>query len=368
MAIDVGSFLPQQVIFHKVPKARVTEKSLDTLELAQAPITLNPRLIRYFRDRIVESFRKRFDVVYEPPRPKPEPNNAPEPVQPVSDVDRSPVPPLVVDFFTGDGGNFIDASATMAKHLYLKQKGGSNEGILVLIEGTVTQGPQAGKCLVVLKLEPSEALTLDPVHNEQGLSTYNVQVHDVAFEKKARVFKAALFPRTASLAELHALVSDPQLGRAGLHDNDIADFFLDFLGCTFRETADRLTKQFVEYIDDFGANIADEALRARFVLAGLAEVNSRAETIDLQDFAERALPPALQDEFLRSLRHEDGSVPLIPKDRSLVGNRTDNILAEFAGGMKVWGPRNVIDAHLKPVNGHWMIDAEFRGMHPTAKR
>lgn len=368
MAIDVGSFLPQRVIFHKVPKARVTEKALETLELAQAPIELNPRLVRYFRDRIVESLRKRFDVVYDPPDPLPDAGSPPGPPQPVSSADRSPIPQLVVDFFTGDGDNFVDASATMAKHLYMKQKGGSNEGILVLIEGAVTQGSQSGKCLVVLKLEPSEALTLDPVQNEQGLSTYNVQVHDVAFEKKARVFKAALFPRTQSLAQLHALVSDPQLGRAGLHDNDVADFFLDFLGCKFRETADRLTRRFVEYIDDFGARIADEALRASFVLAGLAEVDSRAETIDPQEFAERALPPELQDDFLRSLRHDDGSVPLIPKDKSLVGNRTDNVLAEFAGGMKVWGPREVIDTHLKPVNGHWMIDAEFRGMHPTAKR
>lgn len=367
MAIDVGSFLPQQVIFHKVPKAKIGEKDLASLELAEAPIELDNRLVRYFRDRIVESLQKRFDVVYNPPAP-PADEDEPEEGHPVADTDRSPIPQLVVDFFAGDGDNFVDASARMAQHLYLKQKGGSNEGILVLIEGVVTQGKDSGKCLVVLKLEPSEALTVDPVQNAEGKSTYNVKVHDVAFEKKARVFKAALFPRTKSLAKLSALVSDPQLGRAGLHDNDVADFFLAFLGCKFRETADRLTKQFVEYIDDFGAQIEDDGLRASFVLAGLAEVSSRAETIDPQDFAERALPPELQDDFLGSLRHTDGSVPLIPKDRTLVGSRSDNVLAEFSLGVKVFGPREVIDEHLKLVDGIWQIDAEFRGMHPTAKR
>lgn len=366
MPIDVGSFLPQTVIFHKVPKARLSEKSLDDLELAEAPIDLSPRLIRYFRERIIESLQKRFDVVYDPPPPPPPDEDAES--QPIAQTTTSPIPQLVVDFFVGDGANFVPASAAMAKHLYLTQKGGSNEGILVLIEGAITSGKSTGKCLVVLKLEPSEALTLDPVQNKQGLSTYNVQVHDVAFERKARVFKAAIFPRASSLAKLAGYVSDPQLGRAGLHDNDVADFFLGFLGCRLRETADRLTKRFVEYIDDFGKTIDDEALRAKFVIQGLAEVDSRAETIDPQDFAERALPPHLQDRFLAKVRHEDGSVPLIPKDRTLVGRRTDNVVAEFAGGMRVFGPREFVKDHLKPENGQWVIDAEFRGMHPTAQR
>lgn len=364
MRIDVGSFLPQRVIFHKVPKARLSEKSVDELELAEAPIELTPRLIRYFRERIVESLQKRFDVVYDPPPAQ----DDDEEDQPIAHSLSSPIPQLIVDFFIGDGDNFVPASAAMAKHLYLKQKGGSNEGILVLIEGAITAGQSTGKCVVVLKLEPSEALTLDPMQNSEGLSTYNVQVHDVAFERKARVFKAALFPRAASLAKLTGFVSDPQLGRAGLHDNDVADFFLGFLGCRLRETADRLTKRFVEYIDNFGKTIDDGALRAKFVIQGLAEVDSRAETIDPQDFAERALPPELQDQFLGPLRHEDGSVPLIPKDRTLVGSRTDNVVADFAGGMKVFGPREVVNMHLKREDGRWVIDAEFRGIHPTAQR
>jgi 37-kD nucleoid-associated bacterial protein len=362
MSIDVGSFLPQTVIFHKVPKARLSEKIIDELELAEAPIELTPRLIRYFRDRIVESLSKRFDVVYDPPQV-----SAAE-GQPVAQADTSPIPQLVVDFFSGGGVNFVPASGAMAKHLYMKQKGGSNEGILVLVEGAITSGKSMGKCLVVLKLEPSEALTLEPVQNHQGLSTYDVQVHDVAFEKKARIFKAALFPRAVSLAAITGYVSDPQVGRAGLHDNDVADFFLGFLGCQFRETADRLTKYFVEYVDRFAKNIEDDARRAKFVIQGLAEVDSQVETIDPQDFAKRSLPPELQDQFLANLRNEDGSVPLIPKDRTLIGSRTENVLAEFAGGMKVWGPREVIATHLKQVDGHWVIDAQFRGMHPTAQR
>jgi hypothetical protein len=362
MSIDVGSFLPQTVIFHKVPKARLSEKATGDLELAQAPIELTPRLTRYFRDRIVESLSKRFDVVYEPPQEGIDGEG-----QPVTQVG-SPIPQLVVDFFSGNGANFVPASAAMAKHLYLKQKGGSNEGILVLIEGAITSGKSTGKCLVVLKLEPSEALTLDPIQNQQGLSTYNVQVHDVAFERKARVFKAALFPRTTSLATITGYVSDPQVGRAGLHDNEIADFFLSFLGCQLRESADRLTKQFVEYVDLFSNSIEDDALRAKFVIQGLAEVESRVETIDPQDFAERSLPPGLQDQFLSELRNEDGSVPLIVKDRSLIGSRTNNVVAEFAGGIRVLGPRQVIDTHLKLVDGRWVIDAQFEGMHPTAQR
>lgn len=366
MEIDVGSFLPQQVIFHKVPKAPVGQKELDTLELAEAPIELNPRLVRYFRNRIVESLQKRFDVVYdEPPAPPLDEDGSP---QPVAAEKRSPIPQHVIDFFVGDGANYVTASADMAKHLYLKQKGGSNEGILVLIEGTLTQGRQVGKCLVVLKLEPSEALTLDPALNAQGQQTYNVQVHDVAFEKKARVFKAALFTRTDSLAALRGYVSDPQLGRAGLHDNDVADFFLDFLGVKFRETADRLTKRFLEYVDDFADALDDPNLRRQVVIAGMTEVDSNAETIDPKEFAERYFPPEHQDNFLERFRHEDGSVPLIPKDKSLVRSRIDNVLAEFEGGLKVWGSREMIENHFKKVDDVWQIDVPLKDIGPTGRR
>ncbi len=127
MAMDVGSFLPQQVIFHKISKAPVGQKELDTLELAEAPIELNPRLVRYFRDRIVESLQKRFDVVYDEPPPAPldETGTA----QPAAAEKRSFIPQHVVQFFVGDGANYVAASTDMAKHLYLKQKGGSNEGM-----------------------------------------------------------------------------------------------------------------------------------------------------------------------------------------------------------------------------------------------
>lgn len=366
MAIDVGSFLPQQVIFHKVPKAPIGQKDLDSLELAEAPIQLTPRLIRYFRDRIIESLQKRFDVVYDEPPPPPVDENG-EP-QPIATDKESPIPGHVVDFFTGGGVNFVAASADMARHLYLTQKGISNEGILVLIEGALSQGTTAGKCLVVLKLEPSEALTVDPTTDDEGRQTFSVQVHEVAFEKKARVFKAALFTRTKTLADLRGYVSDPQLGRAGLHDNEVADFFLEFLGCKLRETADRLTKRFLEHVDAFADSIDDANLRQRFVIAGMTEIDSNAETIDPKDFAERHLPPALQDDFLGRLRHPDGSVPLIAKDKSLVRTRVDNVLAEFEGGMKVWGPRQVIEDHFKQVDGVWQIDATLKDFGPTGRR
>jgi hypothetical protein len=365
MAIDVGSFLPQQVIFHKVPKAPVGDKDLSTLELAEAPIALTPRLVRYFKDRIVESLQKRFDVVYNEPAPPPVDDDGTP--QPVGDEKHSPIPGHVVDFFTNDGANYVAASADMAKHLFLSQAGGSNEGILVLIEGAITNGAETGKCLVVLKLEPSEALTLEPATNASGLQTYDVQVHDVAFEKKARVFKAALFPRTANLAGLRGYVSDPQLGRAGLHTNEVAEFFLHFLGVKLRDTPERLTKQFLEYVDDFADGLEDP-VRQRLVIAGMAELASNAETIDPKDFAERALPADLQDDFLGKLQNNDGSVPLIPKDASLVRSRIDNVMAEFEGGLKVWGPKEVISEHLRKVDGIWQIDSTLQGFGPTGRR
>jgi hypothetical protein len=371
MAIDVGSFIPSQVIFHKVPKDKKGEKDFGALEeeLAEAPINLSPKLKTYFKDRIVESLKKRFDVVYSPPPPPPpaadddEGAKVPDPADAIS-----PVPGLVLEFFEGNGENFVEASRTMARHLYDRQDGVPNEGILVLVEGTLMSGTPSGKCLVLLKLEPSEAVTIDPTTTKDGKATYAVEVHDVAFEKRARVFKVALFPRTDSLANLTAVVSDPQQGRAGLHEEDVALFFRKYIGCDFKETADRQTKAFVEYLDDFAPKIADEEKRRDFIIAGLEELNNNEGVINPQDFAARTLTPELQDEFLRPLRNEDQSIGLIPKDRTALPRRLDNVMFEFQGGLKIFGPRTEVEDHVKKnKQGNWEVDAPVKWIGPKAR-
>lgn len=368
MALDVGSFLPAQVIFHKVPKDKKSEKDFEALEqdLAEAPIELTPKLVKYFKDRIVESLAKRFDVVYDPPPSPGEDDETEKP--PVFRDTPSPVPQLVVDFFKGGGKNYVEASRTMARYLYEKQSGVPNEGILVLVEGTLMSGTTPGKCLVILKLEPSEALTIDPAKTKDGRSTFNVEVHDVAFEKKARVFKVALFPRAESLAKVTAVVSDPQQGRAGLHEEDVALFFRRYLGCKFRDTADRQTKAFIEYIDEFAPKITDDVQRANFVIAGLNELNSNEGVINPQEFAAKTLTPELQDDFLKPLRNEDKSIPLIPKDRTALSSRLDNVIFEFKNGVKVFGPRGEMDEHFnKNDEGKWVVDAEVKTIRPAAR-
>jgi hypothetical protein len=366
MATDVGTFVPTQVIFHKVPKDKIGQKDATALDLAEAPIELTPRLIRYFRERIVESLSKRFEVVYDPPPAPPAPDAETPPVAAAA-VKRSPIPHLVVDFFNGNAANYVPASVEMAEWLYEMQTGVPNEGILVLVEGVLQTGDAPGKCLVVLKLEPSEALTIDATKNKDGKATFDVKVHDVAFEKKARVFKVALFTRASQLSDITAVVSDPQQGRAGLHEPDVAEFFLRYLGCKFRETADRATKQFMEYVDTFAEKIKGEEDRTKFIIASVAELQSNDGTLDPKALAARALPADLQDEFLAPLRNEDMSVPLIVKDRSRLPARLDNILAEFDGGIRAFGPREQMEKHFKKIDGKWVIDAPFKTIHPASR-
>jgi hypothetical protein len=353
-SIDISTFVPTQVIFHKVPQDPIGKKNFDSLELAEAPIDLNPRLVRYFRERIQESLAKRFNVVY---------------VDAVEDQKPSPVPDLILDFFKSNGDNLIDASITMAKHLYDVQTGTSNEGILVVVDGAIASGNVTGKCLVVLKLEPSEALTIDPAKTKDGKSTFAVEVHDVAFEKKARVFKVALFPRADALAKIRGIVADPQQGRAALHEADVALFFLRYLGCGMADTADRQTKSFVEYIDDFANSIADEMERSDFLSVALGDVDSKDLTINPEEVAARALPPELQDDFLAPLRNPDGSVNLITKDRTAIGNRISKLVYEFEDGIQVSGPRDQMAEHVRrdAATGNWVVDAPIKRMGPTGR-
>lgn len=355
VALELGTFFVNQVIIHSIPKVNRANKDEHEPVLSDVPSPLTDDLKLYMRERIKRSVEKQhFIAVYDPPTDRGDDEEGPRLA--------SPVPKLVIEFFETEGENLVEMSQQMARHLYDLQAGSSSQGMLVVADGVIGTGKDAGRVLSVLKLEMDNALTITPATDKNGRSTFEVEVHDITLKKEARVFKAALFERPTSLSDLRAYVSDNQRDSGDFGD-EVAKFFIStFLGCRLRDTAERATKNMLGIIEGFAAKVADQEAAANIVLAAMVELNSSSDLFDPRAFAQQAMPAPLRDEFLATIAAEDGSVASITKDTALIGDRLKNVIYEFSDGLRVIGPRDAIRDKLKRTKDGWTIDAELKHM------
>jgi 37-kD nucleoid-associated bacterial protein len=322
--MDLGTFFVNQVIVHQIPKALVAEKATVQPALSQVPSELTNRLRTYFRERINASLRRsQFAIERHPDY-------------------ASPVPQGVVEFFTTNGDNLVPMSQTVAQHLFAVQTGTSSAGILAVIDGTIGSGAKAGKCLAILKLEMDAALRIEPTE-VNGQATFDLHVNEVTLNENATVFKAALFERVADLASVRGVASDHQRDESR-YGSEVASFFLRFLGCRLATTAERATKEYIERVDEFvNTIIAEPEKKLRYELAALAELGSQSTQIDPQTFAQSHIDPEDRDTFISLFRQEDGSIPIVTKDNSLIRNRLTTAYIEFANGLRLSGPRQAME-------------------------
>jgi len=88
------------VIIHQIPKVAKREKSTTSPIISDLETPLDSALKRCFRERITTSLAARqFAAVYKKPAD-----------EDIAAGAVSPIPQLVLDFFTGNGANFIPAS------------------------------------------------------------------------------------------------------------------------------------------------------------------------------------------------------------------------------------------------------------------
>lgn len=361
MELDLGTFDIAHVVIHEMPKVKRAEKAPAEFEesLSEAEVELTPNLKQFFRGRITTSIAKHsFPAVYQKPSEAiPRPGEEP-----------SSVPRVVLDYLKDPSGEqLVETSRELAKELYRQQGGSNSHGLLVVADARIMSGKQMGTCLAILKLEDDHALLVDRITNADGKATFDASVRPVTLPEAAKVFKAAIFPQASSLGRLEAQVSDHQRD-ANTYGEEIAEFFLKFLGCKLRDTADRATLAFVERSEKAVNEIADEGARARYTTMLIAELQSESKVIDPQEIAKK-MAPQHRDAFLDAFKAPDGSVPIITKDLSRVSARLDNVLYEFAGGIKVFGPTAVIRDHVRRSgNGEWVIDADLQKSGPTGRR
>ncbi len=339
--MDLGTFFVNEVILHKIPKVARSQKGTAAPELADAPSALDDRRRNFFRERIVTSLKaKSLPIVYDPEA-------------------GSPVPGDVLSFFKLNGANLVDVSQRMAEHLYVVQGGNSPEGALAVVDATMGAGKNAGRCLGVLKLEMDAAMLLHPTTTSDGKLTYDVRLEQVTLSQAAKVFKASLFTRATSLAGLAGMASDTQ-SDPSIFGDDVAEFFLSkFLGCKRRDPADRATLEFKERTEAaISKFVEDDGLKWQLERALLTELASTTKEIDPKAWVEKnLLDPDIQDAFLEQYKAEDGSVPVIRKETTLVAEAMRRRVIVFENGMRLDGSAQAVESSVVVKDGEVTISA-----------
>lgn len=325
MRSDLGTLQIDRVIVHQVFK-KTKEKEQPALSLSGLESPTDLEIRNYFRERIIKSLGTgAFDVVEDT-------NSNP------------PVPRIMRSFLERSDADLVSHSQELAQHLYQCQTRVNSGGLLCVVVCRVA----GQRSLAVLKLEMEQAVRLATTQVD-GQATFNLTLmKDLVLNKNTRVFKVGLFQLENGGGSLVGLASDKQQGSQP--NTEVAEFFLSqFLGCRLRDAPEVLTKRFYVLTEGFiNEDVKDPLLKSQYETALLAEMNSATGTISPSVFALNHLQGDDRQAFVAYL--DQAGLPTqgaIPKDTQLVENRLRRVQVDFANGVSVIAPPEVLEQQVQ---------------------
>lgn len=315
-AFDAGKFKPVEVIMHPVPKGKAPDGS-DPILYSEAPIALTSDDRAFIQRRLRHSL-----------------GGYARPV--VEDASLgSAVPDMVRDLLESSS-KLVAHSCALARELHLEQKYVSPGGLVMTIIGTVGMS----RCVVIAKMEHQEGMRVEQTTNDKGQRTFKAEhLRDLILGDGTRVFKVGIFVKPDD-GELDGHVVDDQQTFGG-----VANYFIHFLGCQFRQQADVQTEAFLNLAQKFFAQRTknDPEANAAYEIALLAELQSGSDKIQPEQFATDHLRDEDQDLFLQRVRDAGLPTKSFRKDVTLVKSRIRRMRIQTERGADVFAPPDMFD-------------------------
>jgi hypothetical protein len=265
----------RHLIIHDVPNSRVTPGEGPTL--SETETELDVRRIQHLKNRLVSAIgsKSAYDVTF------------------LAET-TSLVPPMVRQFTGGfDLEHFVTASQGVAKYLYEMQFGMISSGLLAIMDAAMN-----GRAAVVtLKIERQEGFQLQ-LAERNGLHTFSLSVLDnLVLTEGTRLFKAALFRRNGTGDEdFDGAACDSQ--KSVSTADDVAKFWLRFLGCELSERPRVRTTRFFETVKDFINEVITDPVEKDTAYEHLfSELKSQRRTLSPRTFMEEYMPAPLRVPF-----------------------------------------------------------------------
>lgn len=251
------------------------------------------------------------------------------------------VPDTIRRYFASDV-DLLTASKELAAYLYSCQAGNVSSGLLVVADATDQSTGDA--VLALLKLEPQDGVRAKRTTDSRGRIVYNIDyVPDLMLTQKTKVFKVAVFSRTASASTpLTGFAVDDQLPRS----SHLANFFLrTFLGCDLRDRDDVVTERFLRAGEDFAKSLPPES-KPKFVAAMQSELGSNRATVAIDSFATNHIDTTERARFKEQMRER--KVPnRFRKDNELVARYLQRVQMTVDDGSVVITPTENLDRSVR---------------------
>jgi hypothetical protein len=200
--------------------------------------------------------------------------------------------------------NFIDGSRELADYLFEQHTAATSPGLLCVIDAA-----SAGQSsLILMKLERERGAQLE-LSGKLGQKTFAMSVlNDLVLTDGTRLFKTAMFIRTgAGEDDFRASACDDQYNVLGA--DDLAKFWMRFLGCGFLQEPRVATQRFFDTTLDFINNTVTEPTVKSDLYDHLqSQMKSKAKTFAPQTFIQEYVPKEYQQLYREHL--EENKIPL----------------------------------------------------------
>jgi hypothetical protein len=281
----------RRLIFHDVPNPRTSGGQGPTL--SQTETELDARRVNLLKERLVEALgsRSAYDIIF-------------------SAQTHSPVPAAVQQLTHRqvESDDFVRATQNIATYLFESHFGMVSPGLLAVMDSAL----RGRAAIVILKIERQEAIQLE-LTQRNGRTTFSMEVLDnLVLTRGTRLFKAAAFMRKAG-GEFEAVAADSQ--RVVKTAEDVAKFWLRFLGCEISEQPRVRTTKFFNTVVDFINDVVTEPIRKNEIYEHLvSELQSQRRVVSPRTFMEEYLPAALRRPFQHHFETRGVPMSQFPKD------------------------------------------------------
>lgn len=298
---NLATLVVRRVIFHDVPSpsrtSLVTGPVLADLETAVDP----PRTLHLRRKltQVIGS-KSAYPILFNP-------------------QSASPVPALIRAFTKKHhpSNEFVSMSQTLAKYLFEQQNGSISPGLLCVLDVAI----QKSAGLVLMKLEREEGAQLE-LTSTSGKKSFAMAVLDnLVLTDGTRLFKTAAFLRTGTGDDdFTAAACDAQ--HNVVSSDDVAKFWLRFLGCMVVEEPRVATQRFYESALRFiNGTITDPIVKNDVYEHLHSQLKAEKRQFSPRSFIEDFVPSDFQAGFRDHLKDERIALTAFPKDLADIAGR-----------------------------------------------
>jgi 37-kD nucleoid-associated bacterial protein len=243
---------------------------------------------------------------------------------------------------------FVAMSQKLAQYLFQLQVGSVSPGLLCVID-IATGGRNT---VAILKLERERGAELHLKTQRNGQRAFAMSILDnLVLTDSTRLFKAAMFIRSGR-DTFRSAVCEGQ--RNVGTSNEVAHFWMRFLGCQFVEEPRIATQRWFDATVQFVNDVVTDAVVKNDIYEHLmSELKSTRATVSPKKFIEAYLPEAYGASYKAFLDERRVSLTTFEKDNSDIENRLRRRSLHTSRGVTVSMP--VAEASLVEVEAEQIV-------------